>query len=189
MTGPQRQVPKVGDVINDPVHGETVRFVQVGTASSVTRFELIAEPQASGPPAHIHPMSYERFEVRSGAIWLKSGREERVVEAGETVTISPRISHTWYNHTREPAVVLVDFDPGYSVAQFLDQWYELARGGRLNSKGDLGFLQSAVLFYPHVDVIAAPGIPLGIQRVLFRSLSRLAGLRGWAKDLRVVDDR
>lgn len=178
MTSPQSRAPKAGDVINDPVHGETVRFLEVGTDSSPTRLELTAEPQASGPPAHIHPRSYERFEVRSGAILLKSGREERVVEAGETVTIPPRTSHTWHNHTDKPAVVLVEIDPGYGSAQFLDQWYDLARAGRLNSKGDLGLLQSAVLFYPHIDAIAAPGIPLGLQRVLVRGLSWLGRRRG-----------
>jgi quercetin dioxygenase-like cupin family protein len=178
MTDPQRTVPKVGDIISNPVHGETVRFLQVGTDRSVTRFELTALPQASGPPAHIHPKSYERFEVRSGAVRLKTGREERVVEAGETVAVPPGASHTWHNHTKEPAVILVEMDPGYSTAQFLDQWYELARAGRLNSKGDLGFLQSMALFSPHIDAVAAPGIPLGLQRVLTRSLGSLGRRRG-----------
>jgi quercetin dioxygenase-like cupin family protein len=180
MADTQRRVLKAGDIIHDPVHGETVRFLEIGGESSVTRLELTTEPQASGPPAHIHPNSYERFEVLSGAVLLKSGREERVVEAGETVTVGPRISHTWHNNTNEPAVVLVEIDPGYSAAQFLDQWYELAREGRLNAKGDIGLLRSAVLFYPHVDLMAVPGIPLGVQRVLMRSLNWLGRRRGYA---------
>jgi quercetin dioxygenase-like cupin family protein len=174
----QKRVPEAGDIINDPVHGETVRFLEVGTDASVTRFELTAEPQASGPPAHIHPRSYERFEVLSGAIWLKSGSEERVVEAGERVSVPPGFSHTWHNHTDDLAVVLVEMDPGYSMAQFLDQWFELARAGRLNSEGDLNFLHSAVLFYPHLDTMAVPGIPLGLQRGLMRGLSWLGRRRG-----------
>jgi quercetin dioxygenase-like cupin family protein len=178
MTGPQSNGLTAGDLIVDPVHGETVRFLQIGSERSATRFELTAEPQASGPPAHVHPRSYERFEVLSGAILLRSGRDERVVNAGEAATVPPGTSHTWHNHTAAPAIVLVEIDPGYSSAQFLDQWFELARAGHLNSKGDLGLLQSAVLFSPHLDVIAAPGIPLGLQRVLLRMLSRLGGGRG-----------
>jgi mannose-6-phosphate isomerase-like protein (cupin superfamily) len=179
MASTQRRVLNAGEIINDPVHGETVRFLEIGGESAVTRFELTAEPQASGPPAHIHPKSYERFEVVSGAVLLKSGREERIVEAGEAVTVEPRVSHTWHNHTKERAVVLVELDPGYGVAQFLDQWYELARAGRLNSKGDLGLLPSAALFSPHIDLMAVPGIPLGVQRVLIRSLGWLGRRRGY----------
>lgn len=175
----QRSAPKAGDVTIDPVHGDTVRWLEIGTDASVTRLELIAEPQASGPPSHIHPKSYERFEVRSGAVRLRSGREERVVEAGETASVSPGTTHTWHNHTDEPAVVIVEMDPGFTFAQFIDEWFEMARAGRLNSKGDLGFLQSMALFYPHIDAIAAPGIPIGLQRALTGGMSRLARLR-WA---------
>jgi quercetin dioxygenase-like cupin family protein len=178
VTVAKRRTLKAGDVITDPIHGETVRFLQLGTASTPTRFELSVEPQASGPPAHVHPKSYERFEVRSGAIFLKSGAAERVVEAGEQVSLAPGTSHTWWNHTDQPAQVLVEIDPGFTSAQFLDQWYELARNGRLNSKGDLGLLHSAVLFHPHADAMAAPGIPLAVQRALMRTLSWVGRRRG-----------
>jgi mannose-6-phosphate isomerase-like protein (cupin superfamily) len=179
MTTGQRHVPKAGDVITDPVHGETVRFLEVGSDTSVTRFELTAEPQASGPPAHIHPKSYERFVVVSGAVWLKSGREDRPVEAGEKVTVPPGSSHTWHNHTNDLAVVLVEIDPGYGAARFFDEWFRLARDGRLNSKGDTSFLQSMALFHPHVgDLMAVPGIPLGLQRTLARSFGWIGRRRG-----------
>ena len=178
MTSTKRQAPKVGETINDPVHGETVRWLEIGSAESVTRFELTVDPQASGPPAHIHPKSYERFEVQSGSVLLRSGRDERVVGPGQEISVPPGTSHTWHNHTDEPAVVLVEMDPGFTCAQFLDQWYELARAGRLNSKGDLGLLQIAALFYPHTDIMAVPGIPLGLQRALMRSLSWLGRQRG-----------
>jgi mannose-6-phosphate isomerase-like protein (cupin superfamily) len=175
----QRRDLEPGDVITDPVHGETVRFLEIGTDHSATRMELRVEPQASGPPGHIHPRSHERFEVRSGAIWLTSHDEQRAVGAGERITIPPGTPHTWHNHTDQPAVVVVEMDPGFSVAQFLDDWYGLARAGRLNKKGDLGLLHSAVLVVPHTDVMAMPGIPLRVQRPLLRSLSWLGRHRGY----------
>lgn len=178
MIGKPRRALEVGDVINDPVHGETVRFLQIGSDSVPTRIEFTAEPNASGPPAHVHPKSHERFEVLSGAVMLRSGRDEWVVEAGEEVSVPPGTSHTWHNHTDRPAVVTVEMDPGFTFAEFLDEWYELARQGRLNSKGDLGFLDSAALFYPHVDTMAAPGSPLGIQRAVMRGFSWLGRRRG-----------
>jgi quercetin dioxygenase-like cupin family protein len=180
MSSTQRRTPKAGDIITNPVHGETVRFLEVGSATTVTRLELTAEPQASGPPAHIHPRSYERFEVLSGAVWLKSGREERAVEAGEKVTVPPGSTHTWHNHTDDLAVVLVEIDPGYGAAQFFEDWYKLARDGRLNSKGDTSFLQSMAIFHPHIgDLMAVPGVPLGLQKALGRSFGWVARRRGY----------
>lgn len=173
-----RPPPRVGDITTDPVHGETVRWLQIGSDNVLTRAELTVHPQASGPPAHIHPKSHERFEVHSGSIRLKSGRVERVVEAGETAAIAPRTTHTWFNHTDEPAVVIVEMDPGYRFAQFIDQWYELARAGRLNSRGDLGLLDTTALFDATVlDTLALPGVPVALQKALFRGFGPLARRR------------
>lgn len=175
MTDTQRQPPDVGAIVEDPVHGYTVRFDQIGSDTEAAKLEFTARPQASGPPAHIHPKSYERFEVLSGAVTLKSGRDRSVVETGQQASVPPGASHTWHNHTDHPAVVRVEMDPGLTMALFLDEWYELARDGRLNSKGDLGLLHTAVLFYPHINngLMAVPGVPLRIQPTLMRTLAWL----------------
>lgn len=92
MTTASRPPPKVGETVEDPVHGYSVRFLQIGSDTSVAELESTAESQASGPPAHTHPKSYERFEVLSGAVMLKTGRDSRVVESGEKVTVPPGAS-------------------------------------------------------------------------------------------------
>jgi quercetin dioxygenase-like cupin family protein len=183
MTNPERQPPEVGTIVDDPIHGYSVRFDQIGSDTEAGKLQFTAEPKASGPPAHIHPKCYERFEVLSGAIMLKMGRDQRVVEPGEKVSVPPGASHTWHNHTDQPAVVLVEMDPGLTFARFLDEWYELARDGRLNSKGDLGLLHTAVLFSPHVEngLMAVPGIPLRVQPSLMRTLSWLGRRLGVAE--------
>jgi len=178
--GSPRPTPRPGDVIHNPVHGETIRFLHTGGDDDPTlRGELTVGPQASGPPPHIHPNSSEQFKVISGAVRLKSGREDRVVVAGEVATVQPGVRHSFHNHTDEPAVVLVRFEPGLDMARFLDKWFELARNGQLNSKGRSGVLQTAVLFDAYLDSIALPGLPLGLQRLLFRGLSGLARRRGY----------
>ncbi len=172
--------PQVGDVIQDPVHGETMRFLHVGDKKDqALRVEMTIAPQASGPPAHIHPMSTETFEVWSGAIRLKAGRDDRVVSAGDTVTVQPGRSHGFYNHTDESAVVITEWQPGLGMAGFLDEWFELARSGKLNSKGMATPLQTAVLFDAYLDSIALPALPLGLQRNLFHGLARLGRRRGY----------
>lgn len=175
MTTANRPPPRVGETVEDPVHGYSVRFLQIGSDTLAAELEFTAEPHASGPPAHTHPKSHERFEVLSGAVILKTGRNSRVVETGEKVTVPPGASHTWHNHADQPATVRVEMDPGLTFAAFLDEWYELARDGRLNSKGDLGLLHTAVVFYPHIEngLMGLPGIPLAIQLPLMRTLSWL----------------
>jgi hypothetical protein len=75
-------------------------------------------------------------------------------------------------------MVIVEMDPGYAFAQFIDRWYEMARDGRLNADGDLGLLDTAMVFDASIlDTLAAPGIPVGLQRALFRGIGRLASLR------------
>jgi hypothetical protein len=60
---------------------------------------------------------------------LRTGRDQGTVVAGEKVSVPPGASHTWYNHTDEPAVVRVEMDPGLTMARFLDEgtsWRERA---------------------------------------------------------------
>jgi quercetin dioxygenase-like cupin family protein len=132
----ERRIPRAGDVIHNPVHGETMRFLHVGRGNEdpVLRVEMTVEPQASGPPAHIHPRSVERFEVRTGTINLRVRREDRLISAGDVASVEPGTPHTFYNHADKPAVILTEWRPGLRMAGFLDKWFELARSGQLNSK-------------------------------------------------------
>ena len=168
-------MPNIGDVIHNPVHGETMRFLETGHDLQV---ELTVLPQASGPPAHIHPNAAESFHVTSGAILLKAGRERQVLTAGQSLTVSPGTAHTFWNHTNAPAVVITTWKPGLQIADFLDAWFSLARNGRLNDKGMSSPLQTAVLFDAYLDSIAIPKLPLAVQRGVFGLLGRIGRRRG-----------
>lgn len=100
------------------------------------------------------------------------------------MTVEPSSPHTFYNHTGETAIVLVEWQPGRDMAAFLDKWFELARRGRLNSKGMATPLQTAVLFDAYLESIALPLVPLGVQRTLFRGLGRLGRRRGYSAKAR-----
>ena len=105
-------MPSSGDVIHNPVHGETMRFLETGHDLEV---ELTVLPQAAGPPAHIHPRAAESFRVTSGAIRLKVGQERQVLTAGESFTVPSGTAHTFWNHTDAPAVVLTTWQPGLQM--------------------------------------------------------------------------
>ena len=164
----------VGEVIHNPVHGETMRFLQVGDRGDAPalRVEMEVQPQASGPPAHVHPLSTETFEVLSGAMKLRSGRSEQLLAEGQKFTVEPKIPHRFWNHTDQQALVVIEWQPGVAMANFLDKWFQLARDGELNSKGLARPLQTAVLFDAYLDSIAIPVIPIAIQRQILRLVGR-----------------
>ena len=181
--GSDIRMPKTGEVIHNPVHGETMRFLQVGGYASdeaVLRVEMTVEPQASGPPTHAHPLSTESFEVHSGAMKLRAGREEQVLTEGQKLTVASKRPHTFWNHTSREAVVTIEWRPGMAMAAFLDKWFQLARDGELNEKGMATPLQTAVLFDAYLDSIALPVIPVAVQRQLLRVLGRWGRSRGYS---------
>ena len=180
-SNPRSRTVAVGDVIHNPVHGETIRFLQVGDGGEdpALRVEVEVQPQASGPPAHVHPLSTETFEVLSGAMMLRSGRSEQLLTKGQTFTVEPKIPHTYWNHTDQQALVVIEFQPGVAMVNFLDKWFQLARDGELNSKGMARPLQTAVLFDAYLDSIAVPVVPIAIQRQILRLVGRWGRSRGY----------
>ena len=177
----RRHLPAAGDVIHNPVHGETMRFLEVADYGDDTklRVEATVAPQASGPPPHVHPHSSETFEVLSGAMKLKAGREELVLAEGQSRTVGPNTAHKFWNHSDEQAVVLIEWDPGMEMALFLDRWFQLARDGHLNDKGMSTPLQTAVLFDAYLESIAIPVVPIAVQKRLFRTFARWGARRGY----------
>lgn len=171
----------VGDVIHNPVHGETMQFLEVGDNgdAELLRVEMTVEPQAKGPPAHIHPHSTETFEMLSGAMKLRTGREEHVLSEGEKQTVDSNTPHRFWNHTGEQALVVIEWRPGAAMAHFLDKWFQLARDGELNRKGLAAPLQTAVLFDAYLDSIAIPVIPIAMQRQILRVTGRWGRKRGY----------
>jgi mannose-6-phosphate isomerase-like protein (cupin superfamily) len=61
----------VGQTIENPVTGDTVRFLSVPTgAAGELIVEMTTVPGGQGPPMHVHPRSSETFAVKSGSITL-----------------------------------------------------------------------------------------------------------------------
>lgn len=62
-------------------------------------------PGGSPPPAHLHPFQDEDFEVLSGCLTVRLGRDERVLSPGERIGIPRGTSHSMFNGADVPARV------------------------------------------------------------------------------------
>jgi mannose-6-phosphate isomerase-like protein (cupin superfamily) len=87
--------------------------VRIGPAISGQRYvtlELVGITDA-GPPLHIHHNEGEHFIILEGIVGFQRGGETFEARAGQTVTVSKGVVHTWVVRSREPARMLITFAP------------------------------------------------------------------------------
>jgi quercetin dioxygenase-like cupin family protein len=83
-------VPYEGQELEGP-NGIRLRFVLI--TDEVLEMEQTYSGEAPLPPAHLHPMQDERFEVLDGAVRTVIGDTERRYAAGEVFEVPAGTSH------------------------------------------------------------------------------------------------
>lgn len=174
---------RAGEEIYNPVQGDWIVFRETAqdTSGEQLSAELIVSPTAAGPPAHVHPLQEERFEVLSGAIRARLGNQEaKSLLEGERMTVAPGTPHTWWNDGEEAARVSVDFRPALNSEIAFETIYGLARDGKTDEKGVPNLLQFAVMLSginKNELYLAQPPIP--VQKALFAALAPVGRLLGY----------
>jgi len=161
----------VGDVIENPVTGERITFVRTSeqTGGALAELDLELSPTAFLAAEHIHHSQEEKFQVLEGRILLRCRGEESMCGPGDTVVVPSGNPHAWAPHGGAPARVRITFTPGNGIEMFFDEFFRLAREGRVNSKGMPSLPVSARLGLAHDMYLAGPPVPL--QRAAFRVLA------------------
>jgi quercetin dioxygenase-like cupin family protein len=171
-----------GDVIENPISGERVVFLETGvqTHGSRLRLELFVEPDGAIGPAHIHPRQDERFIVKSGQMTLVVNGRERVVKAGEEAIVVAGSTHEWWNSGEVELNAEVEFRPAGRIEGFVTSYFGLAKAGQTNSLGVPGVLQSAVMLHEYRATIQLAEMRSFVRRFVLPVLSivgRSLGLR------------
>jgi mannose-6-phosphate isomerase-like protein (cupin superfamily) len=175
-------------IFSDPRRAFTIAVREDG-GDDVLRADVSLEPRSPGPPLHMHPTLEERFEGVSGAVVVQIGKERRSLLPGEQAVAPPTVAHRFWNGTDEPASFVGEIRPASpAFLEFLSVIAALAHDGRTKRNGEPRFLQGAVLLDEYLDVIALPGIPLGLQRVVFGLLAPVGRLLGHRAHLPAVPD-
>lgn len=136
-----------GDVIENPVTGESLRFIETAADSGGERLRISLVVRPGGSPAveHIHPSQEERFRVESGRIAFRLSGKEEIAEPGTEVTVPPGQRHFWWNAGDTDAEVSGELRPALRTEEFFDSFFRLAREGKTGENGLAGFLQSMAM--------------------------------------------
>src|SRR5437588_2067923 len=97
-------------VIINPVTGERMTFLQTAadTGGAALRAQVMVTPQKAFLPLHIHGYSSERWEIVSGRLGIRLGRETFSLGSGEQAVAPAGVPHTWWNDGPEAVRFLVE---------------------------------------------------------------------------------
>src|SRR6266536_6022644 len=93
------EVFQAGDQIENPVTGEKLVFHETSAENGGKRvvFETIVQPEGFVAAAHVHPYQTECFEIVSGTLGMRRGKEKLELHAGEDAIVEPGTAHKFWN--------------------------------------------------------------------------------------------
>ena len=170
-----------GDTIENPITGEQVTFLKT---SAETDGELVVIDAAVAPGGfvaaeHLHPYQSERFEILSGEVEFKLGKEVVTARPGDVVMVEPGTSHQFRNLGNEEIRFRTEVRPALSFETFLQTMFGLASEGKTNQKGMPNPVRLAVIMSEHFDLVRLPFPPAWVQRMGLAFASPLGLLFGY----------
>ena len=157
---------RTGDVLQNPVTGETVYVVRsaADTGGEYVAVEVRVEPDGFVAATHVHPYQTEVFEILEGEVGFKAGGKTIVAGPGETVVVEPGTAHRFWNNGDVPARFRCEVRPALQFEQLLATMYALAADGKTNRKGmPMNPFRLAVIAGAHFDTVRLPFPPAWLQ--------------------------
>jgi mannose-6-phosphate isomerase-like protein (cupin superfamily) len=121
-------------VFKNPVIGDELTLLKSSseTQGEYTLCQIIVVP-GGGNSLHIHRDYSEKFEVEEGELSIQLGKEQRILKAGESITVPKNVAHCFNNRSDDNAKFRVVFrpaQPGFEKAIAIA--YGLASDGLVN---------------------------------------------------------
>jgi quercetin dioxygenase-like cupin family protein len=167
--------------IGDPAAGQRWVFRRTGadTGGELLEADLFISP-GGFVREHMHPTQEEAFIGVSGQFTLDVAGKPRTVGPGERLVIPPLTPHG-FKDAREDAQLLVEVRPALHLDDYFRVFLGLSRDGRLTMPVHgmpHPLLEVALVMNRFAPEIAAPGIPLSVQRFAWRLLGAIGRWRG-----------
>jgi quercetin dioxygenase-like cupin family protein len=156
-----------GDAITNPVTGEHLLFHRTAsdTDGDHVLVEATVQPNGFVAAGHVHPLQSERFEVLSGTLGLKVGRQTLTAGAGDAVAVPPGTAHRFWNAGDCEVRFMCEVRPALAFEQLLETMFALAEDGKTNTKGMPNPLRLADIAKAHFAVVRLPFAPATLQRI------------------------
>jgi quercetin dioxygenase-like cupin family protein len=169
-----------GQIIQNPVSGERIRFLRTSadTDGKLLEFELELTADGKVPGAHVHPEQEERFHVLEGTMKFRLGMKTIVAGPGETVVVPAGRVHKFSNGGDETARVRVEVEPALDMEQLLETTTELALEGHVMRSGMPKPLHLSLFVRRYAREVRAPFPPAPLVRAMTAPLAALARRRG-----------
>jgi quercetin dioxygenase-like cupin family protein len=167
----------VDDAVDDPRSGQ--RWVFRPRAGDVLEADLFVS-RGGYVRSHVHPEQEETFTGVSGTFVLDVAGERKAIGPGDIVVVPPRTPHGFAD-AAEDAHVLVAVRPALDLESYFRAFLGLSRDGRIRMpvSGLPGpLLLVATLMNRYRREIAAPGLPLWLQRAAWRILALVGRVFG-----------
>lgn len=169
-----------GQVVENPVSGERITFRETAadTNGELVAIDLELPPDGHVPAMHVHPIQEERFEVTSGTMRFRRGREKVIAKPGELVVVPPGVRHDFANAGDDRAHLRVEIRPALKMEQLFETTVALAEEGRTLGNGLPKPLELALFTREFEREVQAPFPPPSLVRILLAPLAWLAKKRG-----------
>lgn len=177
-----------GDRITNTRTGQEMIFLKTGaeTNGELLQIECFSPPTAVKEPEHIHPLQESRFEMLAGACNFSIAGKERIVRAGESVTIAANVPHFFWNASDATAHYIQEFRPALHIDGFFETFFALSRDGKLNDKGIPNLLHGSLIMLKHKDEIRVTKPPWPVQYLTYIVLAPIGKLLGYQAEYQSI---
>jgi quercetin dioxygenase-like cupin family protein len=167
----------VADEVADPRSGQRVVFRRID--ADVLELDLYVSKGAF-VREHMHPTQEETLTGVAGTFVQTVDGKNHTIGPGDTVVIPPRTPHN-YDVAAEDSQLLVTVKPALELDRFFRAFLGLSRDEKLTIPEEgtpKPLLTFAALMYRYRREMAAPRIPLWLQRPGLGALTLLARVFG-----------
>lgn len=170
--------------LENPVIGDRVTFIRTSDETDGEVTEIVVElAPGGGNEPHYHTSFTETFTALEGGLGVQAGTEERVLQPGQTATVSPGTVHRFFNPSDQVVRFRGEARPGrLAQERFIEIAYGLASDGRVNRKGFPRKLSHIALLMELGD-LRMPGRLFRIVEPVLRWVARRARARGVEQEL------
>lgn len=164
--------------IVNPIYKDTVTFIETSaeTGGAYSLIELTLLPGGNNPP-HMHTAFTETFTAIEGQLGLQLKTGRKLLNPGESYTVSKREVHNFFNAGNEEIKYRIRFIPGNpGMEAALCIAYGLATDGHTDKKGMPKSLLAAGLLMEMSN--SYPAGFMSVIKPLFSFLARSARKNG-----------